>query len=81
MRFNATTTGLLRAQKTAHQQWRALAAQGGNSPAGLHATDPEGAALTMAWMAAYRIGQKALAALEAEAAEAAERATAWRTTN
>jgi hypothetical protein len=68
VRFNATITGLLRAQRRAHQQWRTLAAQSTGHDTARHTATPEEAAITTAWLVAYRLGQKAFTALEAEAA-------------
>jgi hypothetical protein len=73
MRFNGTITGLLRAQRRAHQQWRTLAAQSTGHDTARHTATPEEAASTTAWLVAHRLGQKAFTALEAEAAAQAAR--------
>ncbi len=62
MGFNQNTQILLRAQQVAQRQWREVVAMNDQ-----HEIDGEQAVLIeAAWSVAYRLGQKALAAVQAE---------------
>ncbi len=65
MGFNQNTQILLRAQQVAQRQWREVVAMGDEQE-----IDGERAVLVeAAWSVAYRLGQKALAAVQAEEAQ------------
>jgi len=65
MSFTQHTRALLRAQQVAQREWRAARAL----QEGHDLTMERGLSVDAAWTVAHRLGQKALAALQAEEAQ------------